>query len=65
MHAAIGSNTVIFSRNKITLPEIAKCGVGMKIGRLIFLPMVLYFIIIVVLGMDLALPMWAKYRKSS
>jgi sodium-dependent dicarboxylate transporter 2/3/5 len=60
MPAGTGPNTVVFGSNRLTVPEMAKCGVGMKIGSLIFLPLILYFIIIVVLGMDLALPVWAK-----
>jgi sodium-dependent dicarboxylate transporter 2/3/5 len=60
MPAGTRPNIVIFASNKITVPEMAKCSVGMKIGSLIFLPLILYFIIIVVLGMDLALPVWAK-----
>jgi len=60
MPAGTGPNTVIFASNKITVPEMARCGVGMKIGSMVFLPLILYFLIVFVLGMDFALPVWAK-----
>jgi sodium-dependent dicarboxylate transporter 2/3/5 len=60
MPAGTGPNTVVFGSNRLTVPEMFKCGIGIKLISLIFLPLILYFIIIVVLGMDLALPVWAK-----
>jgi len=60
MPAGTGPNTVIFASNKVTASEMAKCGIGIKIFSMILLPLVLYVLIIYVLGIDLALPVWAK-----
>lgn len=60
MPAGTGPNTVIFGSNRITVPEMAKCGLGMKVISLIFLTLVLYFLIIPMMGMDGTMPEWAK-----
>lgn len=60
MPAGTGPNTVIFASNKLTVPDMAKCGVGLKLFSMIFLPLILYVLIVFVLGMDFALPVWAK-----
>ncbi len=60
MPASTGPNTVIFGSNKLTVPDMAKCGVGIKIFSMIFLPLILYFLLIYVMGMSLSLPVWAK-----
>ena len=60
MPAGTGPNTVIFASNKLTVPDMFKSGIGLKLISMVFLPLILYFLIIVVLGMDLALPVWAK-----
>jgi len=60
MPAGTGPNTVIFASNKLTVPDMAKAGLWLKIISMILLPLVLYVLIIYVLGIDLALPIWAK-----
>lgn len=60
MPAGTGPNTVIFASNRITVPDMAKSGVWLKLISMILLPLVLYVLIIYVLGIDLALPAWAK-----
>ena len=60
MPAGTGPNTVIFASNKLTVPDMAKCGVGLKLFSMVFLPLILYFLITVVLGMELTLPVWTK-----
>ena len=60
MPAGTGPNTVIFASNKLTVPDMFKSGIGLKLISMVFLPLILYFLIIVVLGMELTLPVWAK-----
>lgn len=60
MPAGTGPNTVIFGSNKVTVQDMARAGIWLKIISLVLLPLVLYFLIIYVLGIDLALPVWAK-----
>ena len=60
MPAGTGPNTVIFASNKLTVPDMAKAGLWLKIISMILLPLVLYVLIIYVFGIDLALPEWAK-----
>ncbi len=60
MPAGTGPNTVIFASNRLTVPDMAKAGIWLKLLSMILLPLVLYVLIIYVFGIDLALPVWAK-----
>ncbi len=60
MPAGTGPNTVIFGSNKLTVHDMARAGIWLKLISMILLPLVLYVLIIYVLGIDLALPVWAK-----
>ena len=60
MPAGTGPNTVIFASNKLTVADMAKSGIWLKLITMILLPVILYFLMINVLGIDLALPAWAK-----
>jgi solute carrier family 13 (sodium-dependent dicarboxylate transporter), member 2/3/5 len=60
MPAGTGPNTVIFASNKLTVPDMARSGIWLKLISMILLPLVLYVLIIYVLGIDPALPVWAK-----
>jgi sodium-dependent dicarboxylate transporter 2/3/5 len=60
MPAGTGPNTVIFASNRITVPDMAKAGIWLKIISIILLPLVLYVLVIFVFGMHLDLPVWAK-----
>jgi sodium-dependent dicarboxylate transporter 2/3/5 len=60
MPAGTGPNTVIFGSNKVTVQDMARAGIWLKIISMIVLPLILYVLIIYVLGLDLALPGWAK-----
>jgi sodium-dependent dicarboxylate transporter 2/3/5 len=60
MPAGTGPNTVIFGSNKLTVKDMARAGIWLKLISMILLPLVLYVLIIYVLGIDLALPVWAK-----
>jgi len=59
MPAGTGPNTVVFGSNRLTVPDMFKCGFGLKIISMIFLPLILYVLIVFVLGMEFALPAWA------
>jgi solute carrier family 13 (sodium-dependent dicarboxylate transporter), member 2/3/5 len=60
MPAGTGPNTVIFGSNKVTVQDMARAGVWLKLISMIILPLVLYVLIIFVLGLDLSLPAWAR-----
>jgi sodium-dependent dicarboxylate transporter 2/3/5 len=60
MPAGTGPNTVIFGSNKLSVPDMARAGVWLKLISMILLPLVLYVLIIYILGIDLELPVWAK-----
>ncbi len=60
MPAGTGPNTVVFGSNRLTVPDMAKAGIWLKLVSMIILPLVLYVLIIYVFGIDLALPVWAK-----
>jgi len=60
MPAGTGPNTVIFGSNKVTVQDMARAGIWLKLISMIVLPLILYVLIIYVLGLDLALPGWAK-----
>ena len=60
MPAGTGPNTVIFGSNKVTVQDMARAGIWLKLISMILLPLVLYVLIIYVLGIDLSLPEWAK-----
>ena len=60
MPAGTGPNTVIFGSNKVTVRDMARAGIWLKLISMVILPIILYFLTIYVLGMDLALPAWAK-----
>ncbi|MEI7499659.1 MAG: DASS family sodium-coupled anion symporter [Bacteroidota bacterium] len=60
MPAGTGPNTVIFASNKLTVPDMAKCGIWLKVISIVLLPLILYFLMTFVLGMSPNLPIWAK-----
>jgi sodium-dependent dicarboxylate transporter 2/3/5 len=60
MPAGTGPNTVIFGSNKVNIQDMARAGIWLKLISMVLLPLILYFLIIYVLGMDVALPGWAK-----
>lgn len=59
MPAGTGPNTVIFASNRITVPEMARCGIWLKIISMVLLPLILYFLIVIIQGMSPAMPDWA------
>lgn len=59
MPAGTGPNTVIFGSNHVTVPEMARAGIWLKLFSMVFLPVILYILIRLVWGMEKALPSWA------
>jgi len=60
MPAGTGPNTVIFASNKLTVPDMARCGTPLKLISMVLLPLILYFLVFVITGMETQLPAWAK-----
>jgi len=60
MPAGTGPNTVIFASNKLTVTDMARCGTPLKLISMVLLPLILYFLVFVITGMETQLPAWAK-----
>jgi len=60
MPAGTGPNTVIFASERITISEMAKCGLWLKFITLAILTLILYFIVMPWLNLETTLPIWAK-----
>ena len=60
MPAGTGPNTVIFASEKLGVPDMAKAGTGLKIITIILLPLILYYLILPIMGLEQDLPVWAK-----
>ena len=60
MPAGTGPNTVIFASERITVADMAKCGLWLKLISLILLTLILYFIVMPWLNLETALPIWAR-----
>lgn len=54
-----GVNTVIFGSERVSIPEMAKCGIGMNLLSVILLTILLYLLVIPILGISKELPPWA------
>ena len=55
-----GTNTVIFGSERLTITEMARCGLGMNLISWVLLTLLLYFLIIPILGLETGLPDWAR-----
>jgi len=60
MPASTGPNTVIFASEKISISDMVKCGLGLKLISLVVLTLILYFVIIPILHLETGLPVWAR-----
>jgi len=60
MPAGTGPNTVIFASERITIAEMANCGLWLKFITLVILTFMLYFIVMPWLNLETTLPVWAK-----
>jgi sodium-dependent dicarboxylate transporter 2/3/5 len=60
MPSGTGTNTVIFASGKVSIPEMAKCGLWLNLISVVLLTALLYFVVIPILGLDMTLPDWVK-----
>ena len=60
MPAGTGPNTVIFASERITVADMAKCGLWLKLISLVLLTLILYFIVMPWLNLETTLPIWAR-----
>lgn len=59
MPVGTGPNTVIFGSERISVADMVKCGLGLKLISLILLVLILYFIVMPSLHLQTSLPSWA------
>lgn len=57
---ATGPNMVIFGSERLSIREMARCGLGLNLICVILLTLLLYFVVIPMWGIDTALPVWAQ-----
>ena len=55
-----GTNTVIFGSERLTISDMARCGLGMNLISWVLLTVLLYFLVIPLLGIETELPDWAR-----
>ncbi|MEZ4994669.1 MAG: DASS family sodium-coupled anion symporter [Saprospiraceae bacterium] len=59
MPSGTGTNTVIFASGRVSIPEMARCGLWLNIIFIILLTLMLYLLVIPALGIEARLPGWA------
>lgn len=57
---ATGPNMVIFGSERLSISEMAKCGLGLNLICIFVLTTLLYFLIIPIWGIEVTLPTWAQ-----
>lgn len=57
---ATGPNMVIFGSERLSINEMAKCGLGLNLICIFVLTALLYFLIIPIWGIEVTLPTWAQ-----
>ncbi len=57
---ATGPNMVIFGSERLSISEMAKCGLGLNLICIFVLTALLYFLIIPMWGIEVTLPTWAQ-----
>lgn len=55
-----GTNTVIFASGRVTIPQMARCGLWLNLISVVLLTLVLYLIVIPMFGISAGLPGWAR-----
>ena len=53
-----GPNTVIFGSGKVTIPEMARCGIGLNLIGVVVVTMIIYLIGFSVFQMSGGAPDW-------
>jgi len=54
-----GTNTVIFASDQLTISDMARTGFWLNLICMVLLPIVLYFVILPLLGVNVEVPEWA------
>lgn len=57
---ATGPNMVIFGSERLSIGEMAKCGLWLNLICVVLLTLLLYFLVIPMWGMETGLPEWAQ-----
>lgn len=55
-----GTNTVIFASNRVTIPQMARCGLWLNFISIVLLTLILYFLVIPILGLEQGVPDWVN-----
>ncbi|MCB9293391.1 MAG: DASS family sodium-coupled anion symporter [Lewinellaceae bacterium] len=55
-----GTNTVIFASERVTIPQMARCGLWLNFISIILLTLLLYLVVVPLLGIGTELPGWAR-----
>lgn len=54
-----GTNTVIFASERVTIPQMARCGLWLNFISIVLLTLLLYLLVMPILGLEMGLPDWA------
>lgn len=60
MPSGTGTNTVIFASGRVSIPEMARCGLWLNVIFIFLLTLMLYLLVIPALGIEARLPAWAQ-----
>jgi sodium-dependent dicarboxylate transporter 2/3/5 len=60
MPSGTGTNTVIFASGRVSIPEMARCGLWLNVIFIFLLTLLLYVLVIPALGIEARLPAWAQ-----
>ena len=55
-----GTNTVIFASERVTIPQMARCGLWLNLISIVLLTLLLYLVVVPLLGIETELPGWAR-----
>ncbi len=55
-----GTNTVIFASERVTIPQMARCGLWLNFISIVLLTLILYAVVVPLLGIESELPAWAR-----
>jgi len=58
--SSTGPNTVIFGSGRVTVPEMAACGLLLNFIGILTITLVMYLIVLPILGITQELPAWAQ-----
>lgn len=55
-----GTNTVIFASNRVSIPQMARCGLWLNLISIILLTIILYFLVSPILSLEKGVPDWVN-----